>query len=903
MCSGARAGRLRGFLRGWGAALGIGVAVFAILSGLRHVPFFQSLERTTRDWRVRVRAHPALRWAQAPMHVRHDRLVVVPIDDATLQSIPEPMLFWTGRLAAVLAALDRAGATVVVLDLQLQVSGEQVLNRRIEKQLGAACGAADLARRMGEGDASLFAALGTGKVILLSYVRPDGVLQAPWPPYRHAAGDANLGLGNVEVDDDGVVRRQLLYRTALLPDGSERPFFGLALLAACRMLEVEPTYDGEKFGLAGQPVPHDASFTFEVNYLGPPGTLLDGPGFGELVERAERGDESWLAEHFSGRLVLIGPAHSGSNDLVVTPAGGERHGEMYGVELQANAARTLLNRDFLVEFSGVGSVALLVLCLGGAAVCRARDPVPAALVLAAAALAWAATGTLLLCRLNAWVELAAPLVALPAVFTGVFTWRYRAEYRTRRHVRSVLGRYVSENVAREILEDPARLALGGSRREVSILFCDLNGFTDMSEGLEPEQVIATLNDYFARMERVIFRHGGTLKQFVGDEIMVICGAPAADSRHAATACRIALDMESELLRWQQECREAGRPILDAKLGIHSGQVVAGNVGSPNRSEYATVGDVVNTASRIMGLSKRLGRRILVSEDTCRMAGDAFRFQDLGWHGVRGRSQQVHAFALAQKGEGGDNESDASCEERQSGGAMIRAERDLSAAVLLAAALLSAAIPSVLGGDPVAAGLVLAVTGRAFVKATPVDRSLAPMALVDRGETIATGRDGTVTVLFFPDGRTYTLMPGASARLGEKAVDRLTGSIAVASKGVSAPALPKTPRLTSRRVAGEIVRAERPYVGFLAPPPNGSVRDTTPEYRWALARPRRLSRLAISDAAGRELVSRDVVGDRISSAELGLSLVAGGEYVAQLVAVDASGAPDLTSLFTAPFRVP
>lgn len=234
--------------------------------------------------------------------------------------------------------------------------------------------------------------------------------------------------------------------------------------------------------------------------------------------------------------------------------------------------------------------------------------------------------------------------------------------------------------------------------------------------------------------------------------------------------------------------------------------------------------------------------------------------------------------------------------------MIRAEEGLSAAILLAVALLSAAIPSVLGAEPVAAGLVLAVTGPAFVKATPVDRPLAPMALIDRGETIATGRDGTVTVLFFPDGRAYTLTPGSSARLGERAVNRLTGSVTAAAKGVSAPALPKTPRLTSRRVAGEIVRAESPYVGFLTPPPNGSVRDTTPEYRWALARPRHLSRLTISDAAGRELASRDVRGDRVGSEELGVPLVAGGEYVAQLVAVDASGAPDLATLLTAPFRV-
>lgn len=638
------------------------MAVFLSLACLQRSSPLQALERTTRDWRVRLRSQPLLRSVQSPTHFRSDRIVLVGIDDATLQEIKEPLLFWAGRLAVVLEALDRAGATVVALDVQLLVSGEEVLRRRIAEELGRGDGGAGLNGGLGRGDQALFQALRNGRVLLLCQLRSDGALQAPWPPFRYAAGDDNLGLGNVEADSDGVVRRLLIYRTARLPDGSDRPFYHLSVLTAGRALGVKPTFDGRTLSLGERPIPHDPSFSFEVNYLGPPGTFLDGPSFAELARRA--GDDGWFAERFRGRVVIVGPAYSGSNDLVMTPSGGDRHGEMPGVELQASSVNTLLNNDFLVDCPpGVEIAALLLLCLGGAVICRWLGPAMAASALAAATVLWAVAGTLALCRWNIWVDLAAPLLAAPAVFTGVFTWRYRAEYRTRRHLRRVLGRYVSENVAREILEDPARLALGGTRREVSILFCDLNGFTDMSERLEPEQVIATLNDYFSRMERVIFRHGGTLKQFVGDEIMVICGAPAADPCHAKTACRIALDMESELLRWRRECSEAGRPALDAKLGIHSGTVVAGNVGSPNRTEYATVGDVVNTTSRIMGLCKRIGRRILVSEETCRLAGEEFAFEDLGWHEVRGRSRPVRVLALGEKEERNDNDSDASAEGR------------------------------------------------------------------------------------------------------------------------------------------------------------------------------------------------------------------------------------------------
>jgi len=630
--------------------LGTGLAVFLLLTGLREAGILNELELTLRDWRVRSRHSPFLSPVQAPTHTRSDRIVLVGIDDRTLRAIDEPMLFWTGHFARVLGALDRCGAAAVALDLQFQVSGDDYLRRKPsladgpppEGQPGPAAGG------MSANDQALFRVLRGGRVLLLAYLLPDGSLQGPWPPYRYAAGDRNLFLGNVEADPDGTVRRQFLYRTARLPDGSQRPWYSLSLLAACRARGVETVYDGSKILAGTREVVHDRDFLFDVNFIGPPGTFRDGPCFAELLARARANETAWFAERFRGRVVLIGPTYAGNNDLVPTPAGGWQNGEMDGIEFHANALHTLLTEDFLTSWPAKANVAvLLVVCLGTALVCRWLSPFPAVLILAAGAGLLAAGGLIVFCRFNAWADLAAPLLALPAGFMAMFSWRYLAEERKRRHVRQVLGRYVSENVAREILKDPSRLALGGARREVTILFCDLNNFTEMSEHRAPEQIIANLNEYFTRMEKVIFRHGGTLKQFVGDEIMVICGAPAQDPEHAASACRIALEMERELLRWQGELMAKGDPPLDAKVGLHSGEVVAGNVGSPNRSEYAMVGDVVNTASRIMGLSKRTGRRIIASEETRRLAGPAFGFEDLGAHQVRGKSKPVRIFALTE----------------------------------------------------------------------------------------------------------------------------------------------------------------------------------------------------------------------------------------------------------------
>jgi class 3 adenylate cyclase/CHASE2 domain-containing sensor protein len=628
-----------------------GLAVFLVFAFLRQTQALSGLELKTRDWRVRLRNTSLLSSLQAPTHVRSDRIVLVGIDDRTMRAIDEPMLFWTGHFATVLSALERAGVAVVAVDVQFQVSGDDYLRRQRAQEIGQPPegSAGSAAGELSASDRGLFQALRNGRVLLLSYLRPDGSLQGPWPPYRYAAGDRNLFLGNVEADPDGTVRRQFLYRTARLPDGTQPPWYSLSFLAACRARGVEPVYDGARLLAGSLAVVHDREFLFDVNFIGPPGTLLDGPSFAELLAKARATDDRWFANRFRNRVVLIGPTYAGNNDLVPTPAGGARNGEMDGIEFHANALHTLLNTDFLISWPVKANVAvLLVLCLGTAAICRRFRPIIAAAGLAALGILLAAGGLVVFCRWNGWADLATPLLTLPAGYMAMFTWRYLAEDRNRRHVRQVLGRYVSENVAQEILKDPSRLALGGVRREVTILFCDLNGFTELSEQSEPEQIIGMLNEYFTRMEKVIFRHGGTLKQFVGDEIMVICGAPAEDPAHAASACRIALDMERELLQWRDELAAKGVLSLDAKFGLHSGEVVAGNVGSPSRSEYATVGDVVNTASRIMGLSKRTGRRIIVGEETRRLAGETFSFEDLGAHNVRGRTMPVQVFALTGK---------------------------------------------------------------------------------------------------------------------------------------------------------------------------------------------------------------------------------------------------------------
>jgi len=216
--------------------------------------------------------------------------------------------------------------------------------------------------------------------------------------------------------------------------------------------------------------------------------------------------------------------------------------------------------------------------------------------------------------------------------------------RERDFIKETFGKYVAAEVRDEVLS--GRVSLDGEAKEVTILFADLRDFTPMTESHPPQLVVRIINRYFEAMGEAIQQEKGLVLQFLGDEIYAVFGAPVSRPDHPVRALKAAVSMNRRLVDLNAQFDQQGWPPLRHGIGIHSGEVVAANIGSPDRLSYLLVGDTVNLASRLQGLSKKVGEDIVVSESTKNRAADRFRFRTIAETGIRGKQAPVRIYTLA-----------------------------------------------------------------------------------------------------------------------------------------------------------------------------------------------------------------------------------------------------------------
>ena len=244
-----------------------------------------------------------------------------------------------------------------------------------------------------------------------------------------------------------------------------------------------------------------------------------------------------------------------------------------------------------------------------------------------------------------WLPLVVPVLAAVLAFVADLAWSYFVEGREKRRVKRLFSRYVSKDVYQQLLASPRDVGLGGERREMTVLFSDMRGFTTLSESGEAEDLVRQLNQYFTRMVEVVFAHRGTVDKFVGDMVMALFGAPLDDPDHADHAVQTALKMVEELQDLNRRWAVEGRAALDIGIGINTGEMIAGNIGSDTIMSYTVIGDNVNLGARLESLNKDYGTRILISEATRRQLKGHYDVRALGEVTVKGKTRPVAIFEV------------------------------------------------------------------------------------------------------------------------------------------------------------------------------------------------------------------------------------------------------------------
>lgn len=638
---------------------------------------FQTIESKTYDWRLSHTADPAT--------ARQD-IALVEIDEYSLRNI-EPAAGrwpWPRMLHAMLIDfLARGPAKVIVYDVVFagaDTRQEFVVNGtnwkgdesdaeliRAVKEAGTVILPVDATYESGDANersepfASTGLALDTTRLIERRRV---------FPPFGALATISGLGHNLSILDADGPVRHVVpLVKsgTAVIPS--------LGVAAAIRAGNVPPESvtierDHLTIGQARMPLQErrtrnaERSETYRwslVNFRGP--AFLD-----DLTHRPYANYSAFnliMAENdllngqtpaldpavFKDKIVFVGTTATALFDTFETPFSQAR---MPGMQVHASVADDLLSQRFIGP-AGPGvrwlSVLAMALLVGLVATTQPASWATGATLLAVGALSW---GALPLFTRGTWLNLSQPVLASSLALFGGVAYQFFVEGREKRKMQRLFGQYVSKDVFAQLVAHPELARLGGERREMTVLFSDIRGFTTVTERGQPEETVRMLNEYFTKMVEIVFKHKGTLDKFVGDMVMALFNAPLDDPDHAEHAVQASLEMIEELQRLNARWKSEGRfAEIDIGIGVNTGPMIAGNIGSEAIMSYTVIGDAVNLGSRLESLNKTYGTRIIISDATRSQLSGRYVFRPLGDVVVKGKTKPVAIFEVAGRGDGAD----------------------------------------------------------------------------------------------------------------------------------------------------------------------------------------------------------------------------------------------------------
>ena len=461
---------------------------------------------------------------------------------------------------------------------------------------------------------------------------------------------AAQGHVNILPDSDGIVRRVPLRvalpgQTAFSKAESYIDSFDLKILD--KFYDLDPKKEGQtgytdlkeveddlsQVSIGGKRNIVDKFGRLMINYAGGPGSFSYLP-FSYIAKN------NFSKDSIRDKIVLIGVTDPAIPDSQPTPMSSGH--AMYGVEIHANVLQTIITSSFLKNQEPENTMYLImILSLLLGIILPLFKPLKSFFISIVGILLYIIYAATIVEINGSILNLVWPPLTIFFILILVTIYRIVFEERKSQEVSNAFSKYVSESVMKEILAHPEKLKLGGNKKEMTVLFADIRSFTTLSEKMKPEELVKFLNSYLDEMTRIILKHGGVLDKYIGDAIMAFWNAPLDQKNHADLACRAALEMTKALEEFN---KKSGTPIKIG-IGINTGEMIAGNMGSSLRFDYTVIGDSVNLASRLEGTNKEYGTTIIISETTREKIKDNFACRELDLIRVKGKVTPVRIYEL------------------------------------------------------------------------------------------------------------------------------------------------------------------------------------------------------------------------------------------------------------------
>lgn len=562
-------------------------------------------------------------------------IVIVAIDDKSFQISNSSELgtlkFTKADYAKVIENLEQAGAKVIGVDIILSEisnkSDRQVLVDTLEKY---------------------------DNIILATEPKTEYTIGLKPISDFTEANPANLGAILFKPDQDNTVRRQNLTFS-----DSEAPYsFALQIVKkyldlrdgdskitddGFQLMPFSVRVGGKKYSPVTIPITDDSNIM--INFFGRPGSYKS-ISFADVYENKFTERRSGNELDLNGKIVLMGEMGTGLHDEQYVPIS---YGQaMPGVEIHANTIQTILTQRFLSEQSESSVLITVLIALVLGLILFLSLSITLSVIIFVIGVIVYMISTWVVFEYGLILNTIYPYIAFVTALLVAYIYRYFTEARTLLKTEHAFGRYVSEDVVKQILENPDQLKLGGDEKTLTVLFSDLVGFTSISEKLKPEALVAQLNEYLDEMSNVILRYNGTIDKFVGDAIIAFWGAPMPQPKHAIRACMTALEYQKRLKELRADWQKGKRVPFYARIGIHTGKMIVGNIGSQKRFDYTVIGDSVNLGSRLEGVNKFFGTQILISGETYKYAKNEIEVREIDLITVKGKTKPIRIYELLDK---------------------------------------------------------------------------------------------------------------------------------------------------------------------------------------------------------------------------------------------------------------